>query len=315
MADGFLESYGKDPSWTLGSLVAMRDPKSKRSKTVCRECLFALWEEYPEDYEEFIRIYFQRACWNDALYVYRSRILAYPDCASHPEMELLASAILSGDVLAAKWAPSEGSRWDRPPLCAAKVLRRILGMSPREYRHTLTELRKNLLEVQMSQGRYDEVDIPGIPKTAWGLSLGALGRPCNNKGEVSEARERLSQRFHAYASGVCVIAYDGYFGDQVVCDFVSQVARLCVVGHFRNKMIRSPMGGDIVYLVYEFLLGQVLLYDISELPKNVYVISEDAVVGTDRYDEVCEMYERHSVGMPNIVHLTPKFLESFFGKA
>ena len=69
--------------------------------------------------------------------------------------------------LLAKWMPSENTS-SAKTVKAAKVVRKFLGMSPKQYRKVLSALRAriNVLERLMSEGRWDEIEFDKIPSKA-----------------------------------------------------------------------------------------------------------------------------------------------------
>ena len=69
--------------------------------------------------------------------------------------------------LLAKWMPSENTS-SATTVKTAKVVRKYLGMSPKQYRKVLSALRAriNVLERLMSEGRWDEIEFDKIPSKA-----------------------------------------------------------------------------------------------------------------------------------------------------
>ena len=69
--------------------------------------------------------------------------------------------------LLGKWMPSENTSSQKTRTTAAKV-RKFLGMTPKQYRKTLSVLRAriNVLERLMSEGRWDEIEFDKIPSKA-----------------------------------------------------------------------------------------------------------------------------------------------------
>ena len=69
--------------------------------------------------------------------------------------------------LLAKWIPSENTS-SAKTVKTAKVVRKYLGMSPKQYRKVLSALRAriNVLERLMSEGRWDEIEFDKIPSKA-----------------------------------------------------------------------------------------------------------------------------------------------------
>ena len=69
--------------------------------------------------------------------------------------------------LLGKWMPSENTSSQKTRKIAAKV-RKFVGMTPKQYRKTLSVLRAriNVLERLMSEGRWDEIEFDKIPSKA-----------------------------------------------------------------------------------------------------------------------------------------------------
>lgn len=69
--------------------------------------------------------------------------------------------------LLGKWMPSENTSSKKTRATAAHV-RKYIGMTPKQYRQTLSVLRKriNVLERLMSEGRWDEIEFDKIPSKA-----------------------------------------------------------------------------------------------------------------------------------------------------
>ena len=69
--------------------------------------------------------------------------------------------------LLGKWMPSENTSSAKTRKTAAKV-RAFMGMTPKQYRKTLSVLRAriNVLERLMSEGRWDEIEFDKIPSKA-----------------------------------------------------------------------------------------------------------------------------------------------------
>ena len=69
--------------------------------------------------------------------------------------------------LLGKWMPSENTSSQKTRTTATHV-RKYIGMTPKQYRQTLSVLRKriNVLERLMSEGRWDEIEFDKIPSKA-----------------------------------------------------------------------------------------------------------------------------------------------------
>lgn len=80
------------------------------------------------------------------------------------------SAIKNGGAnisLCAKWLPSENSSSTKTKILATQI-RKELGMTSRQYRKTLSLLRKTikLVETQMSENKWDEIEYNNLPSRA-----------------------------------------------------------------------------------------------------------------------------------------------------
>lgn len=76
-------------------------------------------------------------------------------------------AVLSGNGLAAKWAPRKGD--------LSVKLRGIWEMSPKQYRKTIVSA-TNVVEQKMCSGRWNEIEFPHVPSVASARYNKAFGR-------------------------------------------------------------------------------------------------------------------------------------------
>lgn len=119
---------------------------------------------------------------------------------STAELKLLVTALKEHTGLAAKWAPSEGGRFDT----YAKACMRALKMPARTYRKFLTAERARLhvLETYLCAQSYDGIDFQGIPSQAMLKYKDAFLRSCNAASVESEGRVALKARYVAYLEAV-----------------------------------------------------------------------------------------------------------------
>jgi hypothetical protein len=334
----FLGYLTKNPDWALSVIGELRAPDNlilRNSKIICRFLLFVASCVRPKEYTEYIRFYFRKACWSDALHVYRFRILFYKeqgtkDPTDFPEIKLMAEYILNGDVLAAKWAPSEKSMWNDEPLFIGNLLMKLTNKSPKEYRQMLSSLRTNILETLLSERRFDEINIEDIPLTALRTKRNAL-----SKSDGTKERADLRNRYLSYDQsrapsnigkiydGVCVL--DNYIDAREAYDFISWIATYSK-GHWNRKIVNMGefpgifeipegvlntenglkkyvedklFGGGILVLdkVYELLLGQCLLWG-AEVPKVVYVFTNTPLRRKPNLEIIEKLYKTHGREMP-----------------
>jgi len=118
-----------------------------------------------------------------------------------PELSLFIGALETEPVgLAAKWAPSEGGRFNH----FAKMFRRELKMSPKQYRKFLSAERERLrlVEIDLCSHKVDQINFSHIPSQAMLKYRDAFGRSTNAKDVELAHREELSQRFKTYLEQV-----------------------------------------------------------------------------------------------------------------
>lgn len=318
---------GSNKNFALATLTYLRSPGNlinAYSKRLCRFILFlmSIWNN--DIYKEYLPTYFTKSCWVDALHIYRLRVIWHQETEEPPndhfELELLTNAILSGDKFAAKWAPNEKSQWNCEPLRAAYIIAKIAGMTMKEYRKTLTELRVDVLETQMSQGRYGDIQLSDIPKSAWYRNKNALGSNKEIRNRILEFDGPPKGR-SPYFEAVCVIdntltCVDGW-------NFISWVTNNSYYDHFRGKVINMGeyigliplsdsdtmtnmlLGGSVLNLrnIYEFLLGQALIYDLNELPKTIFVVTDIPLRKEPDLSGIVELYAKHMFELPETIYI------------
>jgi hypothetical protein len=101
-------------------------------------------------------------------------------------LRMYAEALISGNGLAAKWAPREKSA----KRAIAKELRSVLGMSPRQYRKLLANA-TNVVETQMCAKEWEQINFSHVPSLASARYQKAFGR---NAGEAYSAYLRELQK-------------------------------------------------------------------------------------------------------------------------
>ena len=91
--------------------------------------------------------------------------------------------------LLAKWLPSENASSEKTKWLA-KVVRKTMGLTSKEYRKTLSVLRKriNIVERLMSENRWDEIEFDKIPSKAGLIYKNAFAR-----------RDLIAKKYEAFA--------------------------------------------------------------------------------------------------------------------
>lgn len=114
-------------------------------------------------------------------------LFSYRDATNRSKaIRMYADALLSGDGLAAKWAPREkSSKRD-----IARELMSTLGMTPRQYRKLLSSV-TSVVESQMCAKQWDSINFSHVPSLASARYQKAFGR---NAGEAYSAYIRELQK-------------------------------------------------------------------------------------------------------------------------
>jgi len=203
----FFKMFKASPNDALGMLIELRNPNYEKSKKhICRVILFALSVYYPDVYESFLDNFIENGCWVDVLWITKWSIDA--KLYSLTGLHRMAKSIKADLPLAAKWAPNEKSKWNRAPYYLANKLMGILGVTPKEYRHNIVELRKklNIVETNMSTKEFDKINFAELTSTARKNYANAFNRDHNAAKEVSQDRIELSRRYTKFLKGPASVA-------------------------------------------------------------------------------------------------------------
>jgi hypothetical protein len=211
--DSFVRLWNENQNTALKILAHLRNPRGggKGEKFVSQILLFFLKIVKNDIYEiiaeEFCNDY---GCWKDLLVICELGKY-YPCDVVDNEFELgLFETQLKEDIqclstgdnisLAAKWAPSEKTYFNKPKLLFANKLANRMNMTPRDYRKMLTNLRAHLkvVEVYMSTDRWEKIEFGDIPVIAHKNYCDALISQTNSQGVTSESRMNCSLRYVDY---------------------------------------------------------------------------------------------------------------------
>ena len=152
----------------------------------------------PKAYLANLPLFLEQGCYRDLLLL--TSIHPALKVRTTAELSLLVTALKEHTGLAAKWAPSEGGRFD----VYAKACARALGMSARDYRKFLTAERARLhvLETYLCAQAYADINFQHIPSQAMLKYKDAFLRTCNAEKVESEARVALKERYLKYLEDV-----------------------------------------------------------------------------------------------------------------
>jgi len=200
----FVDAWNQDQHKALQVLLNFRDPRGgKGEKKISRILFLLLKKECSVLYGSLLPLFVRYGCWKDLLHV----------CEMDPyncswEVSLFVQQLrLDKDAespsLCAKWAPSEGSHFDKEPLRLVRKIRNGLGLSPKAYRKLIGKLRHKLhiTEHLMSTKQWRALYFSSIPSRCHALYRKAFQRGENAKKVVDERRiTELVQPYELYLS-------------------------------------------------------------------------------------------------------------------
>lgn len=218
----FFNAMADDYAAAIKMLLNLRDIRSgKGEKLIPIVLLVCLKFAFPREvYQSILGDFVSYGCWKDLLRVIeiynRLCLMLDPNCITFDnefECQMFAtqiaadhSALKSAGAtkvaisLCAKWAPGEGSHFNKAPIKAANQIRKLLKLTPKGYRLILGELRShlNVLERLMATGQYDLIDFEKIPSVAMRNMRKSFSRNSNSAGTESPTREKLHSSYTEY---------------------------------------------------------------------------------------------------------------------
>lgn len=185
----FKNAYIENPTYALKCLFYLRDIRGngqgeRRFFRVCMKWLASYDREAARRNLKYVAEYGR---WDD-LFVFMGTTLE-KDVLSLMRAQLAEDVQTQTPSLLAKWLPSINTSSFETRQLANKV-RNYFGMTPREYRKTLSILRQriNVLERLMSAGKWDEIEFDKIPSRAGMLYKKAFMRHDLERQEVKGVR-------------------------------------------------------------------------------------------------------------------------------
>lgn len=175
----FSEAYDENPDLALKCLFYLRDIRGvgqgeRRFFDVCYRWLVQthprtatkLLQYLPEygRWDEVLKVTEGTNCWDNAVNLIQHQLKEDIRSNGHPS-------------LCAKWMPSENAS-SQDTVALASNLRKSLNLTSRQYRKMLSELRAQikLVESQMSQNRWEEIQFDKLPSKAGMKYRAAFGR-------------------------------------------------------------------------------------------------------------------------------------------
>lgn len=167
----FKRAFEEDSLSAMKWLFFVRDVRGGLGeRRLFRVVMESLAEDYPDYAVAVAKLIPEYGRWDDLLGLY--------DTKMHDIIVDIIRETLSADIakcskgepnmsLLAKWLPSENASSNDTKKLAKKIIK-DLGITPREYRKTLSKLRNylNVVEVKMSAKQWNQIDYPSVPSKA-----------------------------------------------------------------------------------------------------------------------------------------------------
>ena len=162
----FKKAFAEDPTYALKCLFYIRDVRGGQGERRFFRVVTKWLASYNTDAMRRNLIHVpEYGRWDD-LFVFIGTPLQN-DALNIVKHQLAVDVQCKTPSLLAKWMPSENTSSQKTRTTATKV-RKFLGMTPKQYRKTLSVLRAriNVLERLMSEDRWDEIEFDKIPSKA-----------------------------------------------------------------------------------------------------------------------------------------------------
>lgn len=187
----FKNAFEENETLALKCLFYIRDCRGGQGeRRFFRVCMRWLAENYPERaaalaeyipeygrYDDWFKIYFNTPVEEQVIEMMKKQLSTDMVCKKNA-VSLLA-----------KWMPSENAS-SKETIRTAKKIRKVFGVSAKEYRQMLSKLRTkiNVLEKLMSANRWDEIEFDKIPSKAGLIYKNAFAR-----------RDIIAKRYESFA--------------------------------------------------------------------------------------------------------------------
>ena len=162
----FKNAFNEDPVYALKCLFYIRDVRGGQGERRFFRVATKYLASYDTDAMRRNLIHVPEFGRWDDLFVFIGTPLE-TDALNIVKHQLALDVQCKTPSLLGKWMPSENTSSQKTRKTAAKV-RKFIGMTPKQYRKTLSVLRAriNVLERLMSEGRWDEIEFDKIPSKA-----------------------------------------------------------------------------------------------------------------------------------------------------
>jgi len=249
------QALGEDKSMAIKCLFYLRDIRGGQGeRRTFREGLKVLSKYYPEEAEKLLPLIPEYGRWDDIFYLDG---IVIDDFIREQIKEDFAS---DNPSLLGKWLPSENASSPETKAMARNV-RKYLNMSSKKYRQMLSALRTkiNLVETQMSSGKWGEIKYPHVPSKAAMIYKGAFKK---------HDEERYAKYIEDVENGKKEIKTGAVFPYEIVRqarrennktldlmwknlpDYTNENAKAIVVADVSGSMIGTPMDVSVSLAMY-----------------------------------------------------------------
>ena len=168
----FKKAFNEDTTTALRILFYIRDIRGGQGeRDVFRKCIYWLAKEYPEWVLNNYKLIPEYGRWDDLITLVDTSILIYKDIANILREQLLEdlhSVYINKSVsLLAKWMPSENAS-SLQTKNKAKLLIKLMSITPQQYRKCLTLLRHeiSIVENNLRTKEYSTIEYDKLPSRA-----------------------------------------------------------------------------------------------------------------------------------------------------
>lgn len=174
VVDEFIQAFVCDREMAVKWLFFLRDVRGGMGeRRSFRYCSSWLADAYPKQFIKLLPLIPMYGRWDDLIYLlgesHSGSVTDEMLCIVTDQLYKDIDNMRNGEPvsLLAKWMPRLNSKSPQKVIAAKKIKGR-LGVTNKEYRKMLRDLREhsNVLEVLMSDGRWDEIDFKAVPSRA-----------------------------------------------------------------------------------------------------------------------------------------------------
>ena len=175
----FSDAFCEDKDLALKCLFYLRDCRGGQGeRRFFRVCFKYLCQAYPDVALRNLKYVSEFGRWDDLVYTTADTEL-WDDAIKLVKDQLEKDIDAKHPSLLGKWLPSENASSKATKTLASKI-RHSLGMTSKEYRKMLSQLRYkiNIVEGLMSEGKWDEIEFDKLPSKAGLIYANAFIRNC-----------------------------------------------------------------------------------------------------------------------------------------